>query len=73
VGLYELLDQAVFQRVKGNHREHPARTQYTLHMTQGRAQLIQFGIDVNPKRLKGPRGRVLARFTGFDRTSHEFG
>ena len=36
-------------------------------------ELLKLGVDVNLKALKCARCRVLARFTGLDRTSHDFG
>ena len=40
---------------------------------QGLLELLKLGVDENPKSLKRARCRVLARFAGPDRTSHDVG
>ncbi len=66
-------DQRVFQRMKADHGQPPARPQAVEHLAQRRFDLRKLGIDVNPKSLKRAGGRVLARLTALDGTGNQCG
>ena len=53
--------------------EPAARREQRERRAQGLLELLKLGVDENPKCLKRARCRVLARFSGPDRTSHDVG
>ena len=57
--------------MKADHHQAPARQQQINRRFQALFELLKLGIDKNSERLEGPRGRVLARFAGFDGASHD--
>ncbi|OIQ71344.1 hypothetical protein GALL_470410 [mine drainage metagenome] len=65
----EILDDAVFQRMKRHHHEPAARLQNTLRRRERQMQFVEFLVDENPQALKGSRRRV--NFTRF--RAHHFG
>jgi hypothetical protein len=69
----EGLHDAVFERVETDHRQAAARHQQLERGVQALFELLKLGVDKNPKCLKCARCRILARFAGLDRTSHDVG
>src|ERR1041385_6942032 len=57
-GREKLLDDAVFERMEGNHGEAAVRTQHALRREKPVFELQQLVIDVQPQRLKRPRRRM---------------
>ena len=54
----EILDDAVFQRMKRHHGEPAARLQHALRRRQRELEFVEFFVDENPQRLKRAGGRV---------------
>ena len=54
----EILDDAVFQRMKRHHREPAARLQHALRRGQRQMQFVEFFVDEDPQGLERPRRRM---------------
>src|SRR3990167_5240952 len=62
LALDELLDDAVFQRMKGDNNQTSARRQHIHRLLQHGFQIIQLTVDENADRLKGTGGGMLVLF-----------
>ena len=70
----EGLDDAILQRMEArSRRRRPPSGEQVHRRLQNLFELLKFGIDENPKSLKGARCRVLVRLPRLDRTSHDGG
>ena len=54
----EILDDAVFQRMKRHHDQPAARLQHALRGRERQMQLVELGVDENPQTLERPRRRM---------------
>ena len=57
--------------MKADDGQPPAFGQHAQAGPQGGGQIVQLAIDKNAQRLKGARGRVLARLARFHRAGHQ--
>jgi hypothetical protein len=69
----EILHDAVLERVEAHDREPPSRLEEIDRAGQRHLQLFKLLIEVNPKSLKGPCRRVLARLARANRATHDLG
>jgi hypothetical protein len=67
----EPLDDPVFQRVETDHHETPSGLQHAETRRQRLRELVKLAVDENPNSLERACRRMLARFAGLDRASHE--
>jgi len=72
-GCHELLDDAVFQRVKADHHQSPVLRHLPKRFLQSYFEFFKLLIDENPYSLKCTSGRVFAFLAGFDGLCHERG
>ena len=54
----EILDDAVFQRMKRHHHQPAARLQHALRRRQRQMQFVEFFVDEDPQGLERPRRRM---------------
>ena len=66
-------DNSVFKRMEADDHQAATGQQQLERCRQALFELLKLGVDKNPKSLKCARCRILARFAGFDRTSHDVG
>ena len=55
---HEILDDTVFQRMKGHDHQPPARLQHALGGGQRLMQLVELLVDEDAQRLEGARRRM---------------
>src|SRR5205085_10563448 len=67
------LDDPVLERMEADHHQPAAGREQRERCAQRLLELLELGVDENPKSLKRARRRVLAWLSGLDRTSHDVG